>query len=179
VGSTPTYAPMRFSVSSQLRSWRPLRILSIVVLRPLFPCCAHPATSLTNPRSSSTLSMLCCIPARTLPACSSHCACLAAGSVSSSAHLFVGRSPRAKVDCCRMHRRHTESRGLASCLKDDMAANCTASNLGPGQNVPACQAGTRTTPIGCNPQDPPAASPTSPHPHPIHIRTRHMHFSSA
>lgn len=121
VGSTPTYTPMRFSVSSQSSVWRPLPMFSMIEIDAYYR--AHPATSFTNPRSSSRLSILCCMPDRTFPAWSSHCACLAAASGSSAAHLLSGRSPRARLCCCRVHCRQTNCRGLDRCLKADMAAN--------------------------------------------------------
>lgn len=127
--------------------------------------------SLTNPRSSSTLSMLCCAPTRTFPACSSHCACLAAGSASSSAHLDVGRSPRASVDCRRMHVRHTKSRGRDSRLKADMAANCTALNLGPRAKCPGLPRWSQHDADWPEPLQLPRPPPHQ-HPHP-HSSTSH------
>lgn len=70
MGSTPTYAPMGFSVNSQLRASRPL---SSSVFPRLSHLKSYPATSLTNPRSSSTASMLCWVPDLIMPACCCQC----------------------------------------------------------------------------------------------------------
>lgn len=97
---------MRFSVSSQSSVSRPLQAVS----QQWSQCSrrrteAYPATSLTKPRSSSTLSMLCRAPPRMLRLCVSHSACREAESASSAAHFFAGRSPRASVCWLRSHGR--------------------------------------------------------------------------
>jgi hypothetical protein len=90
----------------------------------LFPRAkTYPATSLTKPRSSSTLSMLCCAPVRILPAFCSHSACRAASSADSAAHRFFGRSPRARLCWLRMHCRQTYCRRCDTCLSINIAAN--------------------------------------------------------
>lgn len=84
---------------------------------------AYPATSLTNPRSSSRLNMLCCAPVLILPACSPHSACRAASSAYSAAHRFFGRSPRARVCWLRIHCRQTYCRRCDTCLSINIAVN--------------------------------------------------------
>ena len=116
---------MRFSVSSQSSLLRPLRLFSKYYTEAP-DISSHPAMSLTNPRSSRRLSILCCIPVLTFPACSSHRVCRTSGSFSSSDHLNSGRSPRAKVCSRRMHCRPTTCRDLDHCRNADMAPNCTA-----------------------------------------------------
>lgn len=83
----------------------------------------YPATSLTNPRCSSRLSMLCWAPDRILLACSSHSACREALSGAPSAHFWLGRWPLARVCRLRRHRRQTYCRPCDKRPSINMAVN--------------------------------------------------------
>lgn len=113
VGSTPTYAPMGFSVSTQSSVFRSLCSFSNIPRRERRmknTTCTYPATSFTKPRSSRTLSMLCCAPALIVPARSAHAARSACPP----------SSPCADVYCLRIHCRHKYCGRRGRCLSNDM-----------------------------------------------------------
>jgi hypothetical protein len=95
----------------------------------------HPATSLTKPRSSSKLSMLCCAPDRIVCACSSHSAWRTSASAVWLAHGPLWRWRRAIVWGKGTHCRRTNCGREDKCLSSDMAADAQVAST----RVSACQ----------------------------------------
>jgi hypothetical protein len=95
----------------------------------------HPATSLTKPRSSSKLSMLCCAPDRIVCARSSHSAWRTSASAASLAHEPLWRWRRAIVWGKGTHCRRTNCGREDKCLSSDMAADAQVAST----RVSACQ----------------------------------------